>query len=54
MSEKDPHGKGQHETGSKLDHGKIKADLVLGDFAKALIEVCKVGTFGAEKYTESG
>ena len=52
--EKDPHGKDAHETGSKLDDGKLFASLVLGDFANALTEVCKIGTFGAIKYTKSG
>ena len=52
--EKDPTGRGQHEPGAKLDSGKVRAALVLGDFSNALKEVCKVGTYGANKYTESG
>ena len=54
MSEIDPHGKNPHEPGAKLDQGKLYASLVLGDFARALEEVCKIGTFGANKYTKSG
>ena len=38
----------------KYDEGKILAGLVLGSFAKALEEVAKVGTFGANKYTPNG
>lgn len=36
--------------GLKYDRGKPRAALVLGGFANALLEVAKVGTFGAEKY----
>ena len=44
---------GQHEPGAKLDDGKIKAG-VLGQFARALMRVAEVGTFGAIKYTRGG
>jgi len=44
----------QHEKGVKLDVGKNRLGLVLTGFALALIEVGKVGTFGANKYTENG
>lgn len=50
----DPLGKGQHEPGAKLDSGKNRLDLVLGDFARALWEVGRVGTYGASKYTDRG
>ena len=50
----DPHGKNPHLSGSKLDAGKNRVDLVLGDFANALWQVAQVGTFGADKYTEHG
>ena len=43
-----------HEPGAKLDHDKPRCSLVLGAFAPALIEVAKVGTYGAKKYTEHG
>lgn len=52
--EHDPHGKGQHETGAKLDAGKVRLGLVLGAFSNALVEVGKVGTYGAQKYTDNG
>ena len=52
--ESDPHGKAQHETGAKLDAGKPRLGLVLGAFANALVEVGKVGTYGAQKYTDNG
>ena len=52
--EQDPHGKDQHELGSKLDAGKPNCDLVFSDFSDALIAVAKVGTYGATKYTEHG
>lgn len=41
-------------SGVKYDQGKIRAALVLGDFSLALTEVCKVGTFGANKYEPGG
>lgn len=52
--EADPHGLSAHETGAKLDAGKPKLGLVLGGFAQALVEVGRVGTYGAEKYTPDG
>lgn len=54
MMEKDPHGKAPHEAGSKLDAGKNRLGLVLGGFANALQEVGKVGTYGANKYSDNG
>lgn len=47
-------GKNQHEAGAKLDAGKNRLDLVLGDFSNALWEVGLVGTYGANKYTDRG
>ena len=52
--EADPNGKDPHEPGAKLDAGKLKIGLVLSDFANALEAVAKIGTDGAEKYTEHG
>ena len=52
--EKDPNGMDQHESGAKLDQGKLRPDLVLGGFNRALSAVVAVGTFGANKYTENG
>jgi Domain of unknown function (DUF5664) len=43
-----------HTPGTKLDDTKPDLDLVLSDFSRALIEVGKIGTFGAKKYTEHG
>jgi len=54
IAEKDPNGVDQHTHGAKLDYGKPRAALVLMSFGKALLEVSRVGTFGAEKYTPKG
>ena len=53
MKEEDPNGLYQHDPGAKLDAGKIQASL-LEDFSLALLEVAKVLTHGAEKYTAGG
>lgn len=42
------------DIGIKLDSGKNDLGLVLGSFSSALIDVGKVGTFGADKYTRNG
>ena len=42
------------DKGVKLDKEKPRMDLVLGEFTRALEEVGKVGTFGANKYTDKG
>jgi hypothetical protein len=54
VKEVDTSGKHANPPGAKLDAGKIRPSLVLGGFARALIEVCKVGTYGAVKYTDNG
>ena len=54
QSELDPNGLDQHQPGAKMDQGKNRLGLVLGDFARALEEVGKVGSFGAAKYSPSG
>ncbi|MEY2689287.1 MAG: Curvibacter phage [Pseudomonadota bacterium] len=54
MAEADPNGLDAHTPGAKLDAGKPRCALVLGGFARALLEVCKVGTYGAVKYTPNG
>jgi hypothetical protein len=54
MNQLDPLGKDAHEPGAKLDAGKLRAGLVLGDFSYALQEVARVGTYGANKYTARG
>lgn len=52
--EADPHGTNPHAPGAKLDAGKNRLGLVLGGFSDALWEVGKVGTYGANKYTDDG
>jgi hypothetical protein len=42
------------KAGLKHDQGKPRLGLVFNGFSKALTEVGKVGTFGAEKYTPNG
>lgn len=56
MSKKevDPNGLSANTKGAKLDKGKIRMSLVILSFANALLEVGKVGTQGAEKYTDDG
>lgn len=54
VGESDPTGKSQHQPGAKLDAGKLRPSLVLGGFAHALKAVVKVGTDGANKYTDNG
>lgn len=51
--EKDPSGIGQHVYGAKLDAGKVDMSL-LQLWPRALVEVCRVGTMGAEKYSRGG
>ena len=53
-NETDPNGLDAHTPGAKLDSGKVRLGLVLGDFRHALVEVGKVGTYGANKYTDHG
>jgi len=43
-----------HQPGAKLDQGKNRLGLVLGDFSRALQAVGMVGTLGASKYTDHG
>lgn len=54
IREADPLGKDAHEPGAKLDHGKNRLSLVIHGFARALQEVGRVGTYGANKYTANG
>lgn len=53
IMERDPHGLNPHDPGAKLDAGKLQAAL-LEDFSLALIEVAKVCTYGAGKYSRGG
>lgn len=50
----DPNGRLAHEPGAKLDAGKVRAGLVVMGFSRALLEVGKVGTHGALKYSANG
>lgn len=52
--EKDPNGIAQHSPGAKLDDGKLRPYLVYNGFKRALQEVWKDGTYGANKYTDYG
>lgn len=52
--ETDPNGMHQNEAGAKLDAGKNRLGLVMFGFARALQEVGRVGTYGANKYTDNG
>ena len=53
LLEQDPTGREAHEPGAKLDSGKVQASL-LSDFSLALLEVAKVSTYGAQKYSRGG
>lgn len=48
-----PSKKSLNVAGAKDDSGKVMGSLV-GDFGLALLEVAKLGTFGASKYTRGG
>jgi hypothetical protein len=48
--ERDPNGLEPHQPGAKCDHGKRRADLLLG-FSRALEAVADVLTHGAAKYS---
>lgn len=52
--ETDPTGRSANEAGAKLDHGKNRLSLVLHGFARAIDAVGKVGTYGAQKYSDNG
>lgn len=53
MTEADPNGLKSNDPGAKLDQGKPMASL-LKQFGLALLEVSKVSTFGANKYSIGG
>lgn len=52
--EQDPHGMVPGEPGAKLDAGKVRGWLMMAGFSRALDEVAKVTTRGAEKYCPNG
>jgi hypothetical protein len=53
-SETVPEGLSIHAPGAKADATKIRAGLVLLNFAHALQAVAEIGTFGARKYSDNG
>jgi hypothetical protein len=53
-SERDPNGLDPHAPGAKLDAGKTRPSLIITQMSRALMEVAKVGTYGANKYTDGG
>lgn len=42
----------QHDA-LKYDSGKVRAGLMIQGFARALMEVAKISTFGANKYADN-
>lgn len=54
MTESDPHGIPAHAPGSKLDAGKPPLRLILLSMPHAILEVAKVGGYGASKYSADG
>lgn len=54
QDEFDPSGRSPHQPGAKVDAGKVRMHLVTGGMARALLEIARVGTFGAAKYTDDG
>ena len=54
MNEKDPNGLNAHTPGANPDDGKIDFELIERGFARALMDVPGVGTYGCVKYTRDG
>lgn len=54
IKEADPTGRKPSDAGAKLDQGKNRMGLVLGGFSRALEAVSRIGTFGANKYSDNG
>lgn len=52
--EHDPRGLLPHQPGAKLDAGKEPARLILQGMPRALLEIAKVGGYGAAKYSQDG
>ena len=53
-TEADPNGLDQHAPGAKVDAGKTRMGLITGGMARAIMDVAKVGTMGAAKYSDGG
>lgn len=54
VRELDPNGTSPNQPGAKLDGGKVRPELIIRGFSDALMEVARVGTFGANKYSDDG
>ena len=53
-NEVDPNGINQHAAGAKLDAGKLRPSLIVDSMSRAIEGVVRVGTFGANKYSDGG
>jgi hypothetical protein len=53
-TEKDPAGVALSTPGAKADANKPRVDLIFDGMPLALLEVARVATFGASKYSEHG
>lgn len=53
-AEADPNGTDPHTQGAKLDAGKVEMGLILNGMPRALLQVARVATYGANKYTRDG
>lgn len=54
MPNTDLNGIDQHAPGAKCDMGKVRVGLMFKGFARALLSVAEVVTYGAKKYTPMG
>lgn len=54
LEELDPTGRNAGDPGAKLDAGKPRVGLMMQGFARALLAVSEVATFGAVKYSPGG
>lgn len=52
--ERDPSGLDAHAPGAKLDAGKTEFGLIMQGMPRALRQVARVATYGANKYTRDG
>ncbi len=53
-AEADPSGVDPHTPGAKLDAGKVEFGLIMNGMPRALRQVARVATYGANKYTRDG
>lgn len=52
--EHDPDGLAPNAPGAKLDAGKVRPELIIRGFSRALLAVAAVGTYGANRYSDDG